>query len=71
MLDITNKYDEYLISMGFFPTEVKSSKRYFVNKKGSQIRVGNYGITFLNKYGYVVDSFSDLEVKQVESFSKV
>ena len=54
--------------MGFLPTEVKSEKKYFVNKKGSQIRIGS-GVTFLNKYGNVVEKHQQLVLERVEEFS--
>ena len=73
ILNIWNDKEEianYLVNMGFFPTEVKSEKKYFVNNKGSQIRIGS-DVTFLDKYGNVVEKNKQLVIEKVEEFSKV
>ena len=73
ILNIWNDKEEianYLVNMGFLPTEVKSEKKYFVNNKGSQIRIGS-DVTFLNKYGNVVEKNKQLVIEKVEEFSKV
>ena len=73
ILNIWNDKEEianYLVNMGFLPTEVKSEKKYFVNNKGSQIRIGS-DVTFLDKYGNVVEKNKQLVIEKVEEFSKV
>lgn len=73
ILNIWNDREEianYLVNMGFLPTEVKSEKKYFVNNKGSQIRIGS-DVTFLDKYGNVVEKNKQLVIEKVEEFSKV
>ena len=73
ILNIWNDREEianYLVNIGFLPTEVKSEKKYFVNNKGSQIRIGS-DVTFLDKYGNVVEKNKQLVIEKVEEFSKV
>ena len=73
ILNIWNDKEEianYLVNMGFLPTEVKSEKKYFVNNKGSQMRIGS-DVTFLDKYGNVVEKNKQLVIEKVEEFSKV
>ena len=73
ILNIWNDREEianYLVNMGFLPTEVKSEKKYFVNNKGSQIRIGS-DVTFLDKYGNVVEKNKQLVIEKVEEFNKV
>ena len=73
ILNIWNDKEEianYLVNMGFLPTEVKSEKKYFVNNKGSQIRIGS-DVTFLDKSGNVVEKNKQLVIEKVEEFSKV
>lgn len=66
-----NNIGEYLTTIGYKQTEVKSQKKYYVNKKGNQVRVGK-GITLLDNRGFEV-SYYDNEIKSsdLEEFSKL
>ena len=61
----------YLVTIGYKYREVKSEKKYFVNKNGCQVRIGNDGITLLNKYGIVQYRDNTITSKSIEDFSKI
>ena len=74
ILNIKNEKEEvfnYLANTGFLQREVKSEKKYFVNNKGLQIRIGSDGVTFLGKTGYVIEKHKQLVLEVVEELVKL
>ena len=61
----------HLTTIGYQHREVKSEKKYFVNKNGCQVRVGNDGITLLSKYGIVQYKNNTISSIELEGFSKI
>ena len=59
----------FLINIGYEQKEVKSEKKYFVNKNGSQVRIGNDGIALIDKGGYLVSKKRTVDSAVIESFS--
>lgn len=60
----------YLVTIGYKHREVKSEKKYFVNKNGCQVRVGKDGIALLNNYGYLLSKRRTINSDVIEAFSK-
>ena len=63
---------DYITMMGFQFKEVDSEKKYYVNKKGKQIRIDYETgiISFLNEYGNVVDFSNTFSNEQIDKFSR-
>lgn len=59
----------FLINIGYEQKEVKSEKKYFVNKNGSQIRIGKDGIALIDRGGYLISKKRTVESSVIESFS--
>lgn len=59
----------FLTNIGYQQKEVKSEKKYFVNKNGSQVRIGNDGIALIDKSGYLVSKKKTVDNAVIESFS--
>lgn len=64
-----NKLKDYIEMIGYSQTQVKSSKKYFVNKQGKQIRIDEYTgyIAFINNRGFVEAEhrlISDIDIKE-------
>lgn len=63
-----NKLTDYIEMVGFKQTQVKSGKKYFVNKQGKQIRVDEYTgyIALIDNRGFVISSgrlITDVDIK--------
>ena len=59
----------FLINIGYEQKEVKSEKKYFVNKNGSQVRIGRDGIALIDKGGYLLSKRKSVESNILEAFS--
>ena len=59
----------FLINIGYQQKEVKSEKKYFVNKNGSQIRIGRNEIALIDKGGYLISKRKTVDSKDIEAFS--
>jgi len=62
---------DYITMMGFQFKETDTEKKYYVNKKGNQIKIdfNSKIITLLDKGGYVVDSSDTFTNEQIDKFS--
>lgn len=65
-----NDLINYLVVLGFQAREVKSDKKYFVNKKGNQFRIDEQSgeITILNQYGNVYSKHTSIDDKFIQQF---
>lgn len=64
--EITN----YITNVGFLHKEVKSEKKYYTNGR-LQIRIGNDGVAFLDKYGNIIERHKQLVLERVQELSKL
>lgn len=65
-----NDLINYLVLLGFQPREVKSDKKYFVNKKGNQFRIDEQSgeIAILNQHGNVHSKHTSIDDKFIQQF---
>lgn len=63
---------KYIEMIGFQKKHSDSKKQYYVNHKGNQIKIDEKSgkITFLNKYGNVVEKAHSFTSEQIENFYK-
>lgn len=59
----------FLIIIGYEQKGVKSEKKYFVNKNGSQVRIGKDGIALIDNGGYLISKKRTVDSTVIESFS--
>lgn len=62
---------DYITMIGFQFKETDSEKKYYVNKKGNQIKIDYHTgiITLLNKYGTSVDFSNTFTNEQIDKFA--